>query len=134
MIVRSTPTPQRTLTAVHAIATWGVIPPSATMTLRAIIAAVSSGSYEEAIAHAHASRLSPDDLARAVSATDESFVAPPFPAWDVVEITGPTCVGWSVRAPLYNADEQDRSDWELHFTITVSADKPRVEIDSLLIP
>lgn len=111
-----------------------MIPVSAAATLQTIIAAVSSGSYEAAIAHANASRLSSADLARVAASAAETFAAPPFPEWDVVKINGSASVGWSVRAPLYNPDRQCLSDWELHFTVNMLGNTPHIEIDDFLVP
>jgi hypothetical protein len=94
---------------------------------------LARGEYESVVNSCATSRLTSDDLRRAVHEYGRKLVSPPQDAYnnlDAVEVNGAATPTWSVRVPLWT-EEEGRSDLTLELTISPQSAPPCVELDDL---
>ena len=102
-------------------------------TAREMVDHLVRGDYGSLLARSAKSRLTSDDLHTVIRDYGRKLVSPPSDAYkklDMVRIKGTTVPTWSVRAPLWTAEE-GRSDLTLELTIAVGPGGPIVELDDL---
>jgi hypothetical protein len=104
--------------------------------VRSLATKIANGKYQEAVADCLASRLSAEDLRKAIDDYGRNFIEPPIDAYrnlDAVEVQISEAPTWSVWAPLWTAEER-RSDLEMQLTIQLLDGRWQVEFDDLHVP
>jgi len=113
-----------------------MIPNELKSSTRDLIGQLARGDYQSAVGRCAKSRLSVDDLRSAIREYGRTLVMPPAEAYanlDAVQVKSAVFPTWSVRAPLWTAEE-GRSDLTLELTITLAAGEPSIELDDLRVP
>lgn len=98
-----------------------------------IVALLVDEDYDGVIGACSASRLSAKDLRSVIEQHGRNLVPPPENAYadlDTVRVEQTTEPTWSVRAPLWTAEE-GQSDLTLELTMALSADGVRTEIEDM---
>lgn len=101
-----------------------------------IMELLATGRYEALVRRCAASRLSAADIRTVIQGYGRQVVVPPPSAYrmlDVVQIRKADIPTWSVRMPLWTAEE-GRSDLTIELTIAIGTDSASVELDDLRVP
>jgi hypothetical protein len=96
-------------------------------------AALAAGDLDYALNQSARSRLSRDQLATSILTYGRTLVRPPLGAFDdldAVLVRGTTFPTWSVRVPLWTAEE-GRSDLTLELTISLLNEGSIIDLDDL---
>ena len=101
--------------------------------VRAIVELLAENDYQATVEACAKSRLSPDDIRGVIEEYGHHLIRPPEDAYadlDAIRVTQASEPTWSVRAPVYTANE-GRSDLTLELTIIQSSGEIRIEMDDL---
>lgn len=101
--------------------------------VRNIMDLLARGDYQAAVDACVESRLNADDIRLAVEGYGRRLVCPPGDVYadlDVVRVQGASEPTWSVRAPMWTAEE-GRSDLTLELTFAQANDGVHLELDDL---
>jgi hypothetical protein len=102
-------------------------------TVRSIVEKLSRADYNFLAEPSVSSRLSANDLKRAIDEYGQRLVPPPSDVYlnlDAVHVRDSSASTWSVRVPLWT-QEEGRSDLTLELTVTFTATGPSVTLDDL---
>jgi len=94
---------------------------------------LASGDLDSVIGACASARIGADDLRDAIDQYGRRLIPPPTSAYanlDALRIKHADNPTWSVRAPMYTAEE-GRSDLTLELTISFHGDRVKVELDDL---
>jgi hypothetical protein len=106
---------------------------SLSSTTRDLAELLARGDYDSVVGRCVKSRLTSHDLRTVIRDYGRKLVSPPVDAYknlDEVQLSGAAVPTWSVRAPLWTAEE-GRSDLTLELTIALGAGEASVELDDL---
>lgn len=103
---------------------------------RKIVQWLCDSNYDAIVEYTNGVRLPADEIQYSVDQYGRTLVMPPdetFEELDVIEILNTPGIEWSVRCPLWTAEE-GRSDLSLELTVVGTSDgNLRTEIDNVIV-
>lgn len=100
--------------------------------VRSVVTLLVAGKFDELERITKGRRLSASEMASVIRRYGRKLMPPPFDEWklDVIEVIGAMPMRWSVRVPLWTAEE-GRSDLTLDLTVIKSREGMSVEMNDL---
>ena len=101
--------------------------------VRRVVGLLAERDYDSVVQTCSQSRLTSDDLRNVIHQYGGRIIPPPVDAFvnlDAIRIADLPKPGWSVRVPLYTAEE-GRSDLTLELTIILADQGIHIELEDL---
>lgn len=97
-----------------------------------LLVLLADGDYQSIMERCPGSRLTSDDLQKAIGEYGRKVIAPPadYMYFRTYELEARSVPSWSVDADLWT-EEEGRSDLTLQLTIAFAPSGPEIEIDDL---